>query len=160
MGLMRKLLVWAGVGCVLLTALVVFAVVGTTRFEGRAEARGEEESRDRTLRVKTVRPKLNDKELVRSVTQPGYVKGFFRAELMSHVAGPVKWIEKNIGDPVKADEVLIELNVPDLAAAVAQKEALVKLAEQDERAAEANITVVEATRKMTCLLNTTDAADD
>jgi HlyD family secretion protein len=147
MGLTRKLLVWAGVSCVLLTAVVVFAVVGTTRFEGRAEARSEEESRDRTLRVKTVRPKLNDKELVRSVTQPGYVKGFFRAELMAHVAGPVKWIEKNIGDPVKAGEVLVELDVPDLAAAVAQKDALVKQAEQDARAAEANVTVVEATKK-------------
>src|SRR5262249_17347281 len=123
MGLARKLLVWAGVSCVMLTAVVVFAVVGTTRFEGRALAR-EEETRARPLRVKPVRPKLNDRELVRSVTQPGYVKGFFRAELMAHVAGPVKWIEKNIGDPVKAGEVLVELDVPDLAAAVAQKEAL------------------------------------
>src|SRR5258707_14092597 len=104
MELTGKLLVWAGVSCVLLTALVVVFAVGTTRFEGRALARGEEESQDRTLRVKMVRPKLNDKELVRSVTQPGYVKGFFQAELMAHVAGPVKWIEDKIRAPFQAGQ--------------------------------------------------------
>src|SRR5262249_44611292 len=74
-------------------------------------------------------------------------EGFFREEVMAAVAGPVKWSEENSGDPVKAGEVLVELDVPDLAAAVAQKDALVKQAEQDARAAEANVAVVEASKK-------------
>src|SRR5947207_1638840 len=63
---------------------------------------------------------------------------------MAHAAGPVKFIQKNIGDPVKEGEVLVELDVPDLVQDLAQKETLVKQAEQDVRAAEANVAIMTA----------------
>src|SRR5262249_59255346 len=65
----------------------------------------------------------------------------------SHVAGAVKFIQKNIGDPVTEGEVLLELDVPELVQAVVQREALVRQAEQDARAAEAMVAVIAAQDK-------------
>src|SRR5262249_32608695 len=97
--------------------------------------------------VKTIRPRLNPHGFVRSVIQPGYVRGFYRADLMSHVAGSVKFLQKNIGDPVTEGEVLLELDVPELVQGLGQREALVRQAEQDARAAEAQVAVITAQDK-------------
>jgi HlyD family secretion protein len=97
--------------------------------------------------VKTVRPRLNPQGFERSVTQPAYLRAFYKADLMARVPGAVKFIKKNIGDPVKEGEVLVELDVPDLVQDVVQKEALVKQAEQDAHAVEAYVPVARATEK-------------
>jgi HlyD family secretion protein len=109
-----------------------------------ASAAEREERDDTAVRVRTIRPKPNDRELERTVSQPAYVQGFFKSDLMARVPGPVKAIEKNIGDLIQQGEVLVELDVPDLLADLEEKDAQVKLAEQNARAAEANIAIVEA----------------
>ncbi len=113
----------------------------------RPESREDDPVLDNGLPVKVVHPKRNDKELVRSVSQPATIRGLYRAELLAHVAGPVKYIEKNIGDSVKQGEVLLELDVPDLVEAVKQKATQVSLAEQELKAAEAYIKVATAREK-------------
>jgi RND family efflux transporter MFP subunit len=94
--------------------------------------------------VKVIRPKRAQDGFARTVTQPAYVQGVFQAELMARVAGQVKSVAKNIGDSVKAGEVLVELDVPDLEQEVIHKVALVRQAEQDAKAAEANVAVMQA----------------
>ncbi|OAI46799.1 hypothetical protein AYO44_10715 [Planctomycetaceae bacterium SCGC AG-212-F19] len=99
---------------------------------------------DQLLTVKTIRPKRNHRQLVRSVTQPAYVQPLHRVDLFARVAGPIKMIEKNLGDPVTAGEVLAELDVPDLEFELAHKAALEAQAEQDARMAEANVKIMMA----------------
>lgn len=94
------------------------------------------------VNVKTIRPR-RDPNFVRSIREPAYVEEFLRADLYSNVAGVVKYIEKNIGDPVTKGEVLVELDVPDRIQEVAQKEALVKQARAELLAARAEILTLE-----------------
>src|SRR5262249_15289601 len=150
----KRAFFWGGLVSVLGVGVVILATIGAMRPGHKTEASAadvshheQESNGEGTISVKTIRPKLNRQEFMRSVSQPAFVKGFFQADLMAHVAGPVKFIQKNIGDTVTEGEVLLELDVPDLVQEVAQKEALVKLAEQDYRAAEANIAIVVATEK-------------
>lgn len=96
------------------------------------------------LTVKVVHPKVSTQEFARTVSQPAYVQGFYQADILARVAGPVKWIEKNIGASVKEGEVLLELDVPELVQELAQKDALVRQAEQDARMAKANVDIMVA----------------
>ena len=97
--------------------------------------------------VKVVHPKLNEQELVRSITQPAFIEGLTQADLMSRVAGVVKSINKNIGDSIVKGDVLIEIEAPDLAKTIEQKAALVEHARQELRSAESNVKVMEAAEK-------------
>lgn len=117
--------------------------------EGGAYVAKQDESDDedgeaKALTVRVVKPKLNKSQLVRSVTQPAYVQPYYKANLMARVAGVVKSVNKNIGDPIKAGEVLLELDVPDLVQDLAHKQAMVKLAVEEEKSAEANVDAVKA----------------
>lgn len=104
----------------------------------------DDEDPDPRLVVKTIYPKL-DPSFVRSITAPAYVEPYFRADLYSHVAGPVKFIQKNIGDQVQAGELLVEIDIPDVIQDIAQKDALVQQAKADHLAAEAKVqTLIEA----------------
>jgi len=150
----NKMIVWGSFFSALIAGLFGAVLIWGPWTLGRAEARGSETppfdksaGSESTIAVKTVRPKLNNQQFVRSITQPAYIRGFFQAEIMARVAGPVKYIDKNIGDLVKEGEVLVELDVPDLFAEVAQKAALVKQAEQEARSAQAFVGVVEAAKK-------------
>lgn len=107
----------------------------------------EDDGQSISQTVKVVQPKLNGSELVRSVTQPAYVQPFYRANLMTRVAGIVKAVHKNIGDPIKRDEVLIEIDVPDLVQDLQHKKAMVRLASEEKVAAEANIDAIKAMEK-------------
>lgn len=97
--------------------------------------------------VKVVRPKFQ-KTFSRTVSGPAYVEAFFKADLFAHVAGPVKFIEKNIGDRVVEDELLVEIDVPDVVKELSQKEALVKQAEAAEEAAEAAVVTLRAQERI------------
>lgn len=151
----RRIALWSGLGLFLAIALLGVAIIAARsaqQAEGHSSpvtaADQDAEPAVRPISVVTIRPKLNERELVRSVTQPAYVRGFYRADLMAHVAGSVKAVHKNIGDAVAEGEVLVELDVPDLVQEVAQKEALIRQAEQDARAAEANVAVMTSMVKV------------
>ena len=91
----------------------------------------------------TVRPQK--KTVRRVVDQPAQnVEAFQQAPLHSKIAGYVSRMNVDIGDAVKANQVLVELSVPEMvlevrqkAAALVQGEAEVKLADSSLAAAEA-----------------------
>jgi RND family efflux transporter MFP subunit len=143
------------IGAALLAIVALAGIACSGRFwepqaEGRDAAALPQEpaaaQQETAIAVKSIHPRRSP-EFARTVTQPAYVRGFFRADLLAHVAGPVKFIEKDIGDPITKGEVLVTLDVPDLAEDVAQKEALVKQAEEDARAAQANVAIQDASEK-------------
>lgn len=95
--------------------------------------------------VRTVSPKRSP-SLDVTVEQPAYVEPYYRADLEARVAGPVKFIEKSIGDTVKAGERLVEIEVPDLDQAVEQKKASVAQRRCEMTVAETSVRIAEATR--------------
>jgi multidrug resistance efflux pump len=101
--------------------------------------------RDGRLLVKTIIPK-RDSTLSLSITQFATVEAFYSTELRSRVAGVVKSVSKNIGETVKAGELLVEIEVPDLDKEVAQKRSLVEQRLQELEAAKLQIKTAEARR--------------
>ena len=83
--------------------------------------------------VRTVRPRLDPMfEVVAS--NPAYVNAYYRVDLMAQVPGVVnKSFTKDIGDPVKTGEVVLQLDAPDLAADLKVKEAMIA-EKNDEKA--------------------------
>src|SRR5262245_12347466 len=105
-----KRLLWSG----LLTAGMAVVLTAAARFLGPAASRAHSARNGAgSILVKTVLPK-KDKAFVRAITGPAYVEAFYRADLFAHVAGPVKYVEKDIGDTVTGGELLVEIDVPDL----------------------------------------------
>jgi multidrug resistance efflux pump len=89
------------------------------------ETKTEDEQPDQeALVVNTVQPR-HDPTFTMSVEQPAFVTPYYKANLLSRVAGPVKSIWHDKGDEVKAGEVLVEIDMPDLEEDVLQKQALV-----------------------------------
>lgn len=97
---------------------------------------------DHTVTLKTLYPH-DDIRFVREVTAPAYVEPYYKVDLYAQVAGKVTYIEKNIGDRVTAGEVLIEVDDPELAQDVLQKEVLVKQASSEAQAARAKEKTME-----------------
>jgi HlyD family secretion protein len=76
--------------------------------------------------VTTVHPR---RETIRlRVAQPGQIEGFEQTPLFAKVAGYVRKFHADIGDRVRAGQVLAELSVPELDEELNQKEAGVGLA--------------------------------
>lgn len=149
----KRLIFWVGLLAVLATGTVLI-VVPATRSGLHAWANPAGQAPDEpvpgpenAISVTTIRPRSGGTEFAHTIIQPVFVEGIYQADLMARVAGLVKFITKDIGDRVKKDEVLVELDVPDLVQEVEQKKAVVKQAEQDARAAEANIPILLATEK-------------
>lgn len=108
---------------------------------------GDHESQEEEpTTVKVVRPKFQ-KTFARTVSGPAYVEAYYTADLFAHVAGTVKYIEKNIGERVVEGELLVEIDVPDLLQELSQKEAYVKQAQVGLTAAEADIATLQAEEK-------------
>ena len=75
--------------------------------------------------VKAIRPR-RDPTFRLSTRQIATVQPFVQAGLRARVAGVVRHVTKDIGDSVRAGELLVEIDVPDLEQAVAQKDAVVR----------------------------------
>src|SRR4051794_2067263 len=60
--------------------------------------------------VTTARPAR--RTLVRRIEQPGEIEAFARTPIHAKVSGYVARVYKDIGDPVKAGDLLLELAVP------------------------------------------------
>jgi multidrug resistance efflux pump len=67
-----------------------------------------------------------DPSFTSSIEQPAFVEAYYQADLMARLAGEVKWIVHAIGDPVRANEELLKIDVPDLEADVQQKESVIR----------------------------------
>jgi HlyD family secretion protein len=84
------------------------------------------------------------KTLVRTTTQPARIEAFEQTPLFAKLAGFVKEVHVDIGDPVSVGQPLITLNIPELLDDVAQKSALVTRAAADVEQAVANVKALQA----------------
>ncbi len=93
--------------------------------------------------VRVVRPER--KTISRTIEQPGFnIEAFEETRIYPRVSGYVgKWYV-DIGDTVKKDQVLAELDAPELAAELRQKEAAVRRAEAQVQQARAATLAAEA----------------
>jgi len=74
--------------------------------------------------VKAIHPK-RDPGFGVTVLGLASVEAFFDADLRARVAGNVKFVAKDLGDPVTKGELLVEIDVPDRMQMVAKKEAAI-----------------------------------
>lgn len=90
----------------LLAALVATAP-GCSR--PAADGAGPRLSAPAAVHVKTVHPRTGRDRQV-TVEQPAEVAAYYRASLYAEVSGTVRFLEKAMGDPVRAGERLIEID--------------------------------------------------
>ncbi|HYH66318.1 MAG TPA: efflux RND transporter periplasmic adaptor subunit [Urbifossiella sp.] len=93
--------------------------------------------------VKVVRPK-RDPSFRITTQQFATVEPYYLAGLRTRVSGEVRYVAKNIGEPVRAGEVLVEIDVPDLRQAVELKAAVIAQREREVTAAEADLKVARS----------------
>lgn len=94
------------------------------------------------VRVAVVSPEKAT--IKRVVDQPAEVEAYETTPIHAKVAGYVKSVAVDIGDRVKAGQVLAELFMPELVADVASARALVEQKEAERLQAEAAVTVARA----------------
>jgi len=87
--------------------------------------------------VKVVRPK-RDSNFRITTQQFATVEPYYLAGLRTRVSGEVRVVAKNIGELVRAGEVLVEIDVPDLRQAVEHKAAVIVQREREVAAAGAD----------------------
>jgi multidrug resistance efflux pump len=136
-----------GVGAVL--GVLEFAPQGTRHVAEAGTGHEAEKAQEQRMQVETIRPK-QDPKFVIAVQQLAAVEPYFQAELRSRVAGPVKYIHRNIGDVVHKGDLLVEIDVPDQREEVAQKDEVIrqrlkelKLSQAQVRFARAAVEVAE-----------------
>jgi multidrug resistance efflux pump len=93
--------------------------------------------------VKVVRPK-RDPSFRITTQQFATVEPYYLAGLRPRVSGDVRFVAKNIGEPVRAGEVLVEIDVPDLRQAVELKTAVIAQREREVTAAGADLKVAQS----------------
>jgi multidrug efflux pump subunit AcrA (membrane-fusion protein) len=95
--------------------------------------------------VAVVRPE--SRAVRHTVEQPGQIEGFEQTAVYAKVAGYVAKWNADMGDRVKAGQVLAELSVPELKEELSQKEAALALAKAQVGEAERDLAAAEATLK-------------
>src|SRR5262249_7950308 len=78
------------------------------------------------------------------VVQPGTIQAFEETPIYSRISGYVQKYRYNIGDRVKAGDVLIDMWIPDIVEQHGQRSAAVKMAEVQIRVAEAALRAADA----------------
>jgi multidrug resistance efflux pump len=152
--LLRKKAFW-GIGLAGALALGGLAIVSTAeRWNPHLEASSvttpagpdsepDDEQGQSAISVKTVLPKREPSFGI-TIQEPAYVEAYYQADLQAHVAGPVKFLQKAIGDPVKDGELLAEIEVPDLVEALNQAKAVVEQRKKEEELAKQKRESVQA----------------
>jgi multidrug resistance efflux pump len=122
-------IIWGSVLVVALgLAALIFLVFAPRSSEANDTEPGgpdEEEVLDAVPELTTIRP-MNNLPTYIQVQEPADVEPFFRADLAALVAGTVKYMPKAIGDRVKKGELLVEIEAPDRAQDVLEKESTVE----------------------------------
>jgi multidrug efflux pump subunit AcrA (membrane-fusion protein) len=127
-----------------LAVLTVFGCGHGGRLEKGASrtADGAKVELGKTAGVKVVRAERRDIRM--TVVQPGTIEAYETAPIYSRIAGYVEKYNFNIGDRVKPGDVLLEMWIPDLVEALAQKTAAVKRAEVQILVVESALRAAEA----------------
>ena len=112
-------------------AVVLALVLGCSHSGGRDSANSKtakgKSDEGTTAGIKVIRAERRDIRM--TVLQPGTIQAYEVAPIYSRIAGYVQNYHYNIGDRVKAGDVLLDMWVPDLVELVAQKNAVVKRSE-------------------------------
>ena len=111
-----------GIRLTMAAALMCWSL-GATGCAGNGGAQGASPAANLNVapvRVKTVRPQKGA-ALTSSVEQPADVASYYRVDLLAQTAGTVRFIEKTMGDSVKAGERLAELEPLDRSLAKTEK---------------------------------------
>jgi HlyD family secretion protein len=96
----------------------------------------------KTAGIRVVRPERRDVRMI--VVQPGTIQAFEVTPVCPRIAGYVEKYRNNIGDRVKAGDVLLDMWIPDVDEQLAQKAAAVKRAEVQIRVTESALQAAEA----------------
>ncbi len=137
MSILRKYRLWVGcaAGVVVLGTLIAAYVLarspGRTLKDVETPQRADERAANENETVAVAVHPRCDPSLVISVQQLLTVEPFFVADLRAQVAGEVRYVQKDRGDPVKQGEMLIDIKVPDLEEQLHEKEAIVAQRKQD-----------------------------
>ncbi len=112
-------------------ALIVIALVGQGIISGCKPPAAEpaKEAAATPIAVQVVQPKRGP--ITRNVTLPGEVKPYQQATLYAKVAGYLKKINVDKGDPVKEGDLIADIEVPELLADETRYKAEVEVAELD-----------------------------
>lgn len=97
---------------------------------------------DDVVTVKTLTPTRGSLSL--STTQPATVHPFQEADLAARVSGYVKSVAVDIGDTVKAGDVLAEIDAPEMGIQAERKEAEIRLLGSKRDQLEASVRAAEA----------------
>ena len=95
------------------------------------------------LPVKVVRP-TRDPSFRIQTSQFAVVEPYYQASLHARVTGIVRSVAKDIGEPVRAGELLVDIDAPDLRQAVEQKEAVIVQREKELLAAMGELAVAKS----------------
>ncbi|HTK78247.1 MAG TPA: biotin/lipoyl-binding protein, partial [Gemmataceae bacterium] len=95
--------------------------------------------------VTTVRPARQT--LALTIEQPGRVEAFEQTPLYAKIAGYVKEVRVEIGNRVRKGDLLAELDVPEMAEELRQKQGLVTQARLEIHQAESALEVAKASLK-------------
>lgn len=93
--------------------------------------------------VRTVHPRLDPTFRI-SNQQIAAVEPFYQAGLRARAAGLVRSVSREIGEPVREGDLLVEIDAPDLEQDLEQKEAVIRQREQEGRVSQAMLGHAEA----------------
>ncbi len=108
------------------------------------------------MRVATITPVR--KTLIRRVEQPGEIHAFEQTPLYSKVTGFISKVHVDIGDRVKAGQLLAEISIPEYEQELKQKQAMVAQAAAETTQAQAAIKVAKSSLRSAQSLATEAAA--
>lgn len=129
---------WLGAG---VTVALLLLVVGCRKSTG--DASGTASKNEPSVR-RVIVVKSQQKTIRRAIGQPGVIEAFERTPIVSKIPGYVlKW-NVDIGDPVRKDEVLAELWVPELVSQLNLKVEQVHQAEKSLAMAKAQVATAAA----------------
>jgi RND family efflux transporter MFP subunit len=132
---MTKKKVWIALATLAVVALLAWRWIG--RAPSEADDPDHLESGANVLEVAVVR--VERRPLGNSLTIAGEFKPFQDVEVHAKVAGYIRNINVDVGDHVKAGQVLAVLEVPELAAELSGADAAVRRSEEEIRRAQSDV---------------------
>lgn len=142
--LVVALLALLGVGGAVAGAAVLTGFLPKSVVAGDPKASGRSEGvTTGPLAVKAVRP-TRDPNFRITTRQFAVVEPYYQAALRARVTGIVRSVSKDIGESVRAGELLVDIDAPDLRQAVEQKEAVITQREKELLAAMGDLEVAKS----------------
>jgi HlyD family secretion protein len=128
----------------LAAAAVVLVSMSGCHWSSSADAEQSASSSPAAAAVRVAAAQPTRKTLRRESVQPGQIEAFEQTALFAKLPAYVEKLRVDIGDPVAADQVLVDLSIPELKEEARQKESAVVQAEAEIELAVAAIRAAKA----------------